>query len=427
MTIAAWLNNLEKLGMNLGLERISLLIKALGNPQCSFTSVHIAGTNGKSTVSYLIGNMLLEEGYKTGVYTSPHLQDFSERIMINNVPISNRDIERYVTRVKSAMERHNISATFFEVVTALALLYFHHHKVMFAVIETGLGGRLDATNIVNPALSIITNVTREHGDVLGDTIEEIAGEKAGVIKQAPVITAAVEPALSVIKKIAQERDTSIIVIGKDVTWRSVEPYHFSVTACNNYDARTVMMGDHQGENIALAIAAGECLKLSKKSILEGIHKTKLPGRMEIIAHNPLILLDGAHNPAAMEQLKKTLLSHFHFHRLIFVLGILKDKDIPAIIYHLAIIGDYFILTESSNPRACPIDQLTDIAQKIISTRKVIIPEKNISKALEIARGLATKNDLICVTGSLFTVGEARSYFANKPTKSPSKSSKLSSI
>lgn len=421
MTIETWLNNLEKFGMKLGLERVSLLLKVMGNPQCSFTSIHVAGTNGKGTVSHLIGNMLIEEGYKTGVYTSPHLQNFSERILINNIPISNRDMVRYAKRVKSAMERHNISATFFEVVTALALLYFHHRKVMFAVIETGLGGRLDATNIVNPALSIITNVTREHSDVLGDSIEEIAVEKAGVIKQAPVITAAVEPALSVIKKIAEKRDTAIIVVGEDVTWRTVEPYHFSVTARHNYDARTVMIGEHQGENIALAIAAGECLNISKRSILEGIRKTWVPGRMEIIAHNPLILLDGAHNPAAMEQVKKTLLSHFDCHRLIFVLGILKDKDIPAIICHLAAIGNYFILTKSSNPRACPIDQLTNIAQKTIPKDKVIIPEKNISKALEIACGLAAKNDLICVTGSLFTVGEARSYFANKSSKSSRKS------
>lgn len=412
MTIAEWLNNLEKFGMKLGLERVSLLLNALGNPQCSFTSIHVAGTNGKGTVSHLIGNMLKEEGYKTGVYTSPHLQDFSERILINNVPISNRDMVRYAKKVKSTMEKHNISATFFEVVTTLALLYFHHCKVMFAVIETGLGGRLDATNIVNPALSIITNVTREHGDVLGNTIREIAKEKAGIIKQAPVITAAVEPALSVIKKIAQKKNTSIIVIGEDVTWHPVKPYHFSVTARNTYDARTVMIGDHQGENIALAIAAGECLNLSKISILKGIHKTRVPGRMEIIAHNPLILLDGAHNPAAMEKLKKTLLSHFQFHRLILVLGILKEKEISTMLYHLAGIGDCFILTESSNPRACPIGQLTDIAKQNISVNKAIISEKNISKALEIACGLATKNDLICITGSLFTVGEARRYFAN---------------
>jgi len=412
MTIATWLNNLEKFGMKLGLERISLLLNALGNPQCSFTTIHVAGTNGKGTVTFLIGNMLQEEGYKTGVYTSPHLQNFSERILINNVPISNRDMVRYAKKVKAAMERYNISVTFFEVVTALALLYFHQRKIKFAVIEAGLGGRLDATNIVNPALSIITNVTREHCDVLGDTIEEIAKEKAGVIKQAPVITAAVEPALSVIKKIAQKKDTSIIVIGEDVTWHLIKPYHFSIKAHNTYDARTVMIGDHQGENIALAIAAGECLNLSKKSILAGVHKTRVPGRMEILSHNPPILLDSAHNPAAIEKLKKTLLSYFHFHRLILVLGILKDKEITAMISHLAKIGDYFILTESSNPRACPINQLTDIAKKNISVRKTVISEKNISKALEIARGLATKNDLICVTGSLFTVGEARSYFAN---------------
>jgi dihydrofolate synthase/folylpolyglutamate synthase len=143
--------------------------------------------------------------------------------------------------------------------------------------------------------------------------------------------------------------------------------------------------------------------------------------MEIVAHNPLILLDGAHNPAAMEILKKTLMSHFYFHRLILVLGILKDKDIPAMISHLAVRGNYFILTESSNPRACPIDQLTDIAKQNISVRKTIISEKKISKALEIACNLATKNDLICVTGSLFTVGEARSYFANKSPKSSRKS------
>jgi dihydrofolate synthase/folylpolyglutamate synthase len=412
MTIVTWLNNLEKFGMKLGLERISRLLEALGNPQCSFNSVHIAGTNGKGTVSHLIGNMLLEEGYKTGVYTSPHLQEFSERITINNDPILAEDIEKYGAKVKSAMEKNDISATFFEVVTALALLYFHHQKVRFAVIETGLGGRLDATNMVNPSLSIITNVTREHSDVLGETIEEIAGEKAGIIKQAPVITAAVEPALSVIKKIAQEKNTSICVIGEDVTWRAVELYHFSVAGQDNYDVRTILIGDHQGENIALAIAASEYLNLSKKSILTGILRTSVPGRTEIIAHDPIILLDGAHNPAAMKQLKDTLLSHFCFHRLILVLGILKDKDISAMLLPLARIGDCFILTESSNPRACPVNHLIDIAQKILPENKVVISNKEISKALEIAQNLAKKNDLICITGSLFTVGEGRSYFAN---------------
>jgi dihydrofolate synthase/folylpolyglutamate synthase len=298
------------------------------------------------------------------------------------------------------------------VVTALALDYFHHQDVTFAVIETGLGGRLDATNIIEPAVSIITNITYEHNEILGNTLEKITGEKAGIIKQAPVITAAVEPALSVIKKVASQRGASVIVIGEDVTWQSITPHHFCISTKKKYDVTTGMIGEFQGENIALALAASEHLNISKKAILKGIKKTKPPGRMEIISHDPLILLDGAHNPAAMEKLKNTLVQNFHFHHLIFVLGILKDKDIPNMISHLIDIGDYFIVTTSSNPRSCPPNILTKILQKEIAKQQILITNKNLSCALKTAMNLAKTNDLICVTGSLFTVGEARNFFAH---------------
>ena len=304
--------------------------------------------------------------------------------------------------------------TFFEIVTAMAFQYFQDNKVDFVIVEVGLGGRYDATNIVDPMVIIITNVSLEHQNILGNKIEDIAFEKAGIIKYGvPVITGATSKTLDIIKKVAKEKNSNVIVVNYN-SWKKinggVDWQEFLIYGLlKDYNVKTSMAGKFQGENIALSLVSLETLQINglyitDKSITEGIEKTTNPGRMEIAGFEPLILLDGAHNIAGMKSLKKTLGEDFVYERLILVLGILSDKNIQKMLDIITSIADSIIVTKSHNKRACSPSKL----KEMIGKKEVVVKDK-ISDAIGYAKKVAKKQDLICITGSLFTVGEAKDH------------------
>ena len=422
-----WLYSFDKYGWIFGLERITSLLEQLGNPHKELNIIHVAGTNGKGSVCKYVSAILQNAGYTVGLYLSPHIERFSERIIVDNQEISPQEFTKLVSQVRPVVDamtkqKQNNTPTFFEIVTALAFLHFKNKAVEYAVVEVGLGGRFDATNVVNPLVSVITNISLEHTDILGKDIASIAAEKAGIIKDhVPVVSAATGDARVTIEQIAKERDAPILWVDQTMWKRKAyqrNKQEFLIQgAFKDYTVKTSMLGQHQGENIALAIAAIEQIQmrgmyLTESDIQEGISSTTHPGRMEIISEEPLMLLDGAHNPAGVRMLIRTLQEDFSDHRLILVLGVLKDKDLNAMVSLIAPISDVIIVTKSGNPRAADPQQLLENIQDFDSKKTVFI-EDSIPQAIDHAKRLAKQEDLICVTGSLFTVGEARGYVLHK--------------
>jgi dihydrofolate synthase/folylpolyglutamate synthase len=416
-----WLAGFEKYGWVFGLERISTLLEKLGNPQKELKVIHVAGTNGKGSVCNFISSILHQAGYSVGLYVSPHLERFSERIVVNGDEISDDDLEKLVEHVRpfvEEMKQQENAPTFFEIVTAVALLYFQKRKVDYAVVEVGLGGRLDATNIVTPLVSVITNISLEHTDILGDSIEKIAFEKAGIIKEGiPVVTAATETARDVIARVAKEHNAPVVFVDntwwKRVSWDGREQEFSIQGSLREYTVRTSLLGIHQGENIAVSLAAVEQLQmqgvfLTDADIIKGVEVASNPGRMEIVAESPTILLDGAHNPGGIKVLVEALAQDFTYKHLILVFGVLKDKDIPPMVAMIVPIADCIIVTKSSSPRAYDPMSLKEQITAVDPSKEVVVTN-SVPEAIDHARRHARRKDLICVSGSLFTVGEARQY------------------
>jgi dihydrofolate synthase/folylpolyglutamate synthase len=416
-----WLYGFEKFGIKLGLERISHIAEKLGNPQGNYKIIHVAGTNGKGSVCKFLASMLNSGGYKVGVYLSPHIQRFSERIVVDNKEISEDEFALLVNKIKPIVDemiKSDNTPTFFEIVTAIAFQYFSDKGVDFAVIEVGLGGKYDATNIVSPMVSVITNIALEHTDILGKTIKDIALQKAGIIKDdVAVVTAAKGDALKVIKNVAKERKAPVYVIDEkrwNRAYCDTEGQEFVIKGdLTDYSVKTSMLGKHQGENIALAIASIENLQMNgiyipETSIIDGVAKAANPGRLEIVKHEPLVLLDGAHNPDGMQTLRTTLDEDLDYDKLILVLGILSDKDISSMLSIIVSAADIIVVTKSQNSRACEPSKLKEIIEKSGYEKEVVVKDR-VSDAVDYAESIAKKNDLICITGSLFTVGEAREY------------------
>ena len=412
-----WLYSFKKFGIKLGLERINHICKKLGDPQKNLKVIHVGGTNGKGSVCRFLESILTLNGYKVGIYTSPHLIRFSERFIINNKEIPESDITLLVKKIKPIVDEmieKNNTPTFFEIVTSMAFLYFSNKKVDYAIIEVGLGGRFDATNIVNPIVTVITNISLEHQDRLGEKIEDIAFEKAGIIKvSVPIITGASGIALEVIKKVSKEKNSSVSIIDNNSYMKisgGVDWQEFLINgSLKEYKMKTSMPGKFQGENIAIALATIETLQMNgvyitDDSITEGIRKTENPGRMEIIGFEPIILLDGAHNIAGISCLKSTLEDDFVYEKLILIIGILSDKKVQEILNIITPIAEKIIVTKSLNKRACDPSKL----KEMITGKEVIIKDK-ISEAIDYAKKAAKKQDLILITGSLFIVGEAKKH------------------
>ena len=432
--------NYEKLNAysykeSLKLERISGFLKLIGDPQLYLKCVHIAGTKGKGSTSAFIAYILREAGYKTGLYTSPHLSSFRERIRILQPykqgedrvvgedfegMISEEELVSITERLKPAIEGYNKGSaygplSFFEAYSAAAFLYFKENKTDYVVLETGLGGRLDATNAVDSLVSVITPVSYEHTQKLGNTLKKIAAEKAGIIKcPQPVISAPQEEeARGVIIGRCQEYGARLYEVGKDVSYQK-EDKGFTVRGINSSydDLKIKLIGDHQLINAAAAVGAVEALeasgaKISPALVRSGLAQTSWPGRCEVVSANPWVVLDGAQNIASSRALKEAVKGYFKYERLIMVLGISGDKDIKGMCRELYSLADTVILTKADNPRGALPQELS-----ANFTGKPFYLTPGIKEAKGKAFSLYKKGDLILVCGSLFVVGEFRDELKN---------------
>lgn len=407
---------LGRFGIVLGLSTMEGILEKLGNPQNDFKCIHVAGTNGKGSVVSTLSHILHKAGYTTGLYTSPHLVTFNERIAINNENITNEEvIEAYY-----AVEKANTgerSATFFEIATAMAFYVFSKKKVDYALIETGMGGRLDATNIVNSILSIITNISLEHKDYLGSSLTAIAGEKAGIIKQGiPVISGVTQPSVvSVIENTAHEKSAPSYIYKKAFNVRRAkEKGRFTYYGMNHTwtGMKTRLLGRHQADNAALVLAGCEILmdqvpNLNEQVIRDGLTETRWAGRLEIVAENPTVLVDGAHNLMAINTLSDFLRETYQGKTITLLTGILDDKAYDAMFKRLLPLCKRVILVKAQSERSIDPKNLLTVAKDLCEDARII---ENIPEAITFAQQNSSPDDLICISGSLYVVGEAKAFF-----------------
>ncbi len=423
-----FLFSLRRFGWRLGLGTVERLLALLGDPQARVPSVHIGGTNGKGSTAAMLAAILQAAGYRTGLYTSPHLLDFTERIRVNGAPIPEREVTRLTAELKDLCAAHFAHhpipnppsdrlphPTFFELTTAMAFLHFARQAAEAAVVEVGLGGRFDATNVIVPEVAVVTNVSLEHQEYLGRTLPEIASEKAGIIKAGvPVVTGTRGEAYEVIRRSAAERGAPLIPMYQAYRWSIRESDLTGQTLelagpIRSYAAlRIPLAGRHQAENAVAAIAAAELLegrgfRLGEPAIRRGLTRARWPGRLQMVSERPRILLDGAHNPAGAQALAAFLAEHRSvLNRLILVFGVLRDKDWEAMLAPLGALADQLILTHP------PADRGADPYELIAADRycsKVEIAGEP-GEGLALARTVAGAEDTILVTGSLYTVAAA---------------------
>jgi len=403
---------LRRFGIKLGLDTIRCILEGLGNPQDTYSCIHVAGTNGKGSIASSIASVLNASGYKVGLYTSPHLVSFNERICINNTPVSDENVVKACKAVNS-VHYGSREPTFFEFATAMALHEFGQQNVDWAIIETGMGGRLDATNVIQPLVSVISNISVEHRMYLGNTIAQIAGEKGGIIKDAtPVVIGAKQPAaVAVLENIAKRRLAPCYRYGKDFYVRRDKKGTFAYYGMETVwrDMQTSLMGEHQIDNAALVLAVCEILNKSSVDIpvgkiKDGLMKTSWPGRLEIVSTSPFILLDGAHNLAAAKKLSAFLSKQLPGRHITLVLGILDDKPYASMLRCLLPVCNSLILTCPEIDRGVEPQKLYNAASSIISDIQ-IIPEvgKAVSRAIE----TLPPDGAVCIAGSLYVVGEAK--------------------
>jgi len=411
----SWLFGLQKYGIKFGLSKTTNLLKAFGNPHHNQHYIHIAGTNGKGSVGAILESILMQAGLKVGLYTSPHLVSFTERFRINRELITKDQAASLIREIYEVTSQKE-PPTFFELTTAMTLIYFFRKDVDISIIEAGMGGRLDATNVIYPMVSIITNIGLDHQHFLGDTIIDIAKEKGGIIKKEIDLVTAVDqpPVVKLFESLCRKRDAPFWRVGKHARYRRLSSgllgYYGLQDRFRNLELG--LKGRFQHRNAALALLALEILKrkgmtISDEAIQLGLTDPLWPGRLEEVASRPTIILDGAHNPSAMRSLAQAIDNEFHFEKLILVLGIMEDKDISNIFTKILPLAHKVIYTRPTYYRAANPQYLMDVAKKFGKDGEVRLP---LSKAIERARDLADKKTLILITGSLFTVGEAKSYF-----------------
>ncbi|MDH7509323.1 MAG: folylpolyglutamate synthase/dihydrofolate synthase family protein [Methanomassiliicoccales archaeon] len=415
-----WLFSLENMGIKLGLENTIELLKRLGDPHLRFRSVHIAGTKGKGSVCAMISSILQEAGYKVGLYTSPHLVDFRERIQINRTQISESELLRLIEEIRPiAEEMASVNAykrlTFFEITTALAFLYFADKGVDEAVIEVGMGGRLDATNVIYPDCSGITKIGLEHTQYLGDTLGKIAFEKAGIVKPGvPVIAAdGSEEVLNVIRSVCRERNAPLKIVGSDIKYDLISTTLDGTIIDIERIGRVhvPLIGSFQALNAA--IAYGCIQELIKKgidipdsAIVRGFSETRWPGRFEILSRSPLVIFDATHTPDGAAIVSKDL-QELVKGRIILVLGVLNDKDIDGLAKHLGKIATVAFATAPKSKRAYPAHIVADHLKRYCSQVETV---EDVGDAVETALRMASVDDTVFITGSLYTIGEAKVWW-----------------
>lgn len=417
----SYINSIERFGSRPGLVRVQNLLRRLGNPEKNLKVIHVAGTNGKGSVSTMISYILEKSGYDVGMYTSPHLENYNERIKINNKDISDEEFatagEKIIKACQECVENNEEHPTVFEFLTAMALLYFDEQSVDFVVLEVGLGGRYDATNVIeNPLLSVITSISMDHMDVLGDSIESIAFEKAGIIKKncSTVLFFPNNRVYNIIKSVCESLNSQLYYVSDmhiQNVRHSIEGITFSInTDFYSYkDLKVSLIGEHQIYNTALVLLAVEVLRnkgieISEENVRIGLEECYWPGRLEIVGKNPLILLDGAHNEEGALALAKAFEQYFHDQNITLLIGVLKDKPYELMLKQLLPYASKVVLTEPNSSRKLPIDELEKTAVKYSS---YIYQNADIAQAYELALKLTNEKDVLCCAGSLYLIGEIK--------------------
>lgn len=409
-----YLYNLQKFGIKFGLSKTSNLLKTLGKPHEGQNYIHIAGTNGKGSVAAFIASILAEAGLKVGLYTSPHLVRFTERFRINNKEISQEKATALIEELKQAI-RQEEPPTFFEATTAMALTFFAREKTDIAIMEVGMGGRLDATNVISPLLSVITNISMEHQFFLGSRLLDIAGEKGGIIKEGiDLVTGATQPGvIHLFESMCQGKRTRMWRLGKDFRYRTTASglHYYGIKRRFN-GLKLGLRGRFQNRNAALALASLERLEengfqTTSHNIRDGLKKSNWPGRMQIVAGNPKILLDGAHNPTAIRALSGSIKSELNYRRMIVVIGVMEDKDIGDMLNGIVPLSDYVIYTRPVYSRAADPEVLLSKGAPLGKPGEIV---PRLTDAIEKAKQISDPQDLVVICGSLFTVGEAMTHF-----------------
>ena len=428
-----FIHGLNRFGTKLGLHNITKLLELLGNPHENIKIIHVAGTNGKGSTCAMIASILRSAGFKVGLYISPYLEVFNERMQVNGENISNEDLARLTEKVREKvfyMRENGLgSPTEFEVVTAIGFSYFKEQAVDFLVLEVGMGGRLDATNVVTPLVSVITPISMDHQQYLGSTLRDISREKCGIIKQGvPVVTAPQEDeAMAVIEDTCRERNCSLTKVINSSVSRSPDTISYRFvnggikgmtfdlyTPKTDYPGLQIgLMGRHQLDNAATAVAAVEPLgnsgvNLSREAIYKGLKGARWPGRLEIMKEKPTVLIDGAHNIAGIKTLKAVLEEYFYDRKKILVVGILEDKDYTEMLEELIPVADTVICTAPDNPRELSAARLAEAVSNIFQKSQIkVYAQEKIEDALKLASSLAADEDMVVFAGSLYMIGHVR--------------------
>jgi dihydrofolate synthase/folylpolyglutamate synthase len=406
---------LRRFGIKLGLSTIQHILAELDNPHKKFKSIHIAGTNGKGSVAIMLANMLRLSGFRVGLYTSPHLIHFNERIVIDGTPISDDQVVNLYQTVKK-VQKPDRELTFFEYTTAMAFHEFAEQKVDFAIIETGMGGRLDATNVIDPLVTIITTIGLDHQLYLGKKISEIAFEKAGIIKQCcPLITDVSKPkALEVILDCAQKKYAPVYQLGKQMRFRHAkDEFIYSGLKYHWRQLKCALNGQHQIRNASLAICAYELVvdkQASWNAVHEGLKTVQWPGRLEIISQKPLIVIDGAHNFMAIKALVKYLDKTLDGRPLTLILAVLDDKPYQKMLKNLLCIAKNVIITQPKIERSLDPKILSDYVSSYVKNVQII---PKVVDAYNQTVKNAKPSEAICITGSLYLVGEVKAALSEK--------------
>ncbi len=422
----SYIFDLQKTGIKFGLENIKKLLNGIGNPENSFESVHVAGTNGKGSTSLFISSVLKESKYKVGFYSSPHLIHFAERVRINGIPVSEKllteSIRKLAKKIEESPERMG-RPTYFEFGTALAFECFARAGVEVAVIETGMGGRLDATNVLKPILSLITNISLDHMEYLGNDLESIAKEKAGIIKDGvPLVTGEENPGLvRIFEDTCKEKGSDIFKVRDVFELAQVssslagQKIVVKQKGGSNFEVSTPMLGDFQLKNARLALTALEVLRycgynIEKDSIISGFQKASWPGRVQVLSQKPAIIIDGAHNVEAVKALKSSAMPLIKGKKLTLVFGVLGDKDVSEMMACLFPHAEKVFISTPKIDRSAPLDEVFSNAETLFpgtELKRFETLEEAFNKAVEQAKA---DDGAVIVTGSLYTVGEVLEHW-----------------
>ncbi|WP_294343846.1 folylpolyglutamate synthase/dihydrofolate synthase family protein [uncultured Clostridium sp.] len=414
-----YIHNTAKFGMNFGLKRTKRLLEYLGSPHEKLKCIHIAGTNGKGSTSAMVAEILKESGYKVGLYTSPFLEEFEERIQINSVNIPKEKLCSVIEKVSKAVDKVSKEGlgdpTEFEIITAAMFLYYYEENIDIAVVEVGLGGRLDSTNILDPMLTVITSISYDHVGILGTTLKEIATEKAGIIKEGvPLVLYPVEEeAREAIVSVAKMKNCEINSVAyNDAEFIKIieEEKMYQVVRYNNEEYKLALLGTHQVINFSVVMKIVESLRklgytISNENVKNALKNVVWKGRMEVVANKPYILLDGAHNLGGIEKLKESLHKYFNYSKLILIIGILGDKDVEHMLEKIIPSAEEIITVTPNSPRAMSATELKSKIERI--TSKKVSSFDRYEEAFGYAKDISNEDDMILICGSLYMIGDMR--------------------